>query len=205
MTLILPAFPGITWPRDITWGNFDTTVQKSVSGKIAGSYPNIINPTRRYTISISGLDSSGNIPALTNNSLQALVALFFQCYGRALPFQYTDPEDTIATTQQFGTGDGASVAFQLTRTSSGFVESVFAPLAAPSIYVNGVLKTLTTDYTISNTGKVTFVVAPPLGQPITWTGTYAWWCHWDSDSLDTSEFLSNIHEAQKLSFTTRVF
>ena len=205
MTLILPAFPGISWPRDMSWGNFDTTIQKSVSGKIAGSYPNIVNPTRRYTLSISGLDSSGNSPALTNNSLQLLVALFHQCYGRALPFQYTDPEDTVATAQQFGTGDGTTTVFQLTRTLFGFVEAVFAPLGAPQIYVNGVLKTLTTDYTISATGKVTFVVPPPLGQAVTWTGTYAWWCHWDTDSLDTSEFFSNLHEAQKLSFTTRVF
>ena len=205
MTLSLPAFPGITWPRDITWGNFDTTIQKSVSGKIAGSYPNIINPTRRYTLSISGLDSSGNIPSLTNNSLQQLVSLFHQCYGRALPFQYTDTEDMTATAQQFGTGDGAATVFQLTRTLSGFVEAVFAPLPTPQIYVNGVLMTVTTDYVISATGKVTFTSAPPLGQTVTWTGTYAWWCHWDTDSLDTSEFFANIHEAQKLSFTTRVF
>lgn len=205
MALSLPILPGITWPRGISWGNFDTTIQKSVSGKIAGVYANIISPTRRYNLSISGLDSSGNNPYLQNNSLQTLVGFFHKCYGRALPFQYVDPEDNIVAAQAFGAGDGVTTAFQLTRASGGFVEQVFAPTGAPQIYVAGVLKATPADYSISTIGLVTFTGAPINGAALSWSGNYSWWCHWDTDSLDTNEFFSNYHEAQRLSFTTRIF
>jgi hypothetical protein len=41
-----------------------------------------------------------------------------------------------------------------------------------SIYVDGVLKTLTTDYTVSATGLVTFAAPPAEGAVLTWSGGY---------------------------------
>ncbi len=40
------------------------------------------------------------------------------------------------------------------------------------IYKDGVLLTKTTDYAVSSTGLVTFVVAPGTGAVLTWTGSY---------------------------------
>lgn len=53
----------------------------------------------------------------------------------------------------------------------------FEPVRDPDpasvlIYVAGVLKTLTTDYTVSSTGVVTFVSAPAAAAALSWTGTY---------------------------------
>lgn len=60
--------------------------------------------------------------------------------------------------------DGTSAAYQLAETAITSVDSV---------YVNGVLKTVTTDYTVNlSTGVVTFVVAPATGVDnveIAWT------------------------------------
>jgi len=206
MALILPTMPGITWPRDVSFGMFDTGIQTSVSGKVT-TYANKINPTHRYTINISGLDSTGNNAGLGNNSLNTLQGFFSQCYGRLLPFQYNDADDTSSAIQQnFGTGDGVTKAFQLVRLRGGFVEQVFAPTGTPLIYKGGVLQTVTTNYTIDlNLGIVTFVVAPGNATAVTWTGTYNWWCRFDADTLDTSNFMSGYYEAQKLSFTTVLF
>lgn len=204
MALTLPTLPCITWPVDVSFGQFDTTVQKSVSGREA-HYINRIQPRRTYTIAINGLDSTGTLASLLANSLQTLAGFFHQCYGRALMFQFVDPDDSVATAQSFGVGDGATSLFQLTRLSGGFVESVFAPLGTPLIYVNGPLKTLGTDYTLNlNTGAVSFITPPAAGAALTWTGTYAWWCCWDDDKLDTSKIMGGIYEMQKASFTTQI-
>jgi hypothetical protein len=61
------------------------------------------------------------------------------------------------------TGDGVMTAFT-------FTFKAFAP-SELQVFVNGVLKTLTTDYTVTITqipegGTVTFVTPPPNGQPV---------------------------------------
>lgn len=204
MTLILPKFPGLTFPRDISFGNFNTDVETSVGG-IDNFYINQTNPKRRYTLNIEGLDRTGNNAVLINSSLQILQSFFQQCQGRGLSFQYCDDDDSVASASSFGIGDGVSTVFQLIRSSFGFAENVHAPTGVPSIYSNGTRLTPTTDYTISSTGKVTFTVAPAGAAVLTWTGTYNWWCNWDSDSLDVSEYFAGWFEAQKLTFTTRIF
>jgi len=68
-------------------------------------------------------------------------------------------------TQKFS-GNGSATVYQLLETAIGSVDSV---------YVNGALKTVTTDYTVNLTnGTVTFVSAPATGVNnvvITWTKT----------------------------------
>jgi hypothetical protein len=70
-------------------------------------------------------------------------------------------------TQKFS-GDNVATVYQVLETSIGSVDSV---------YVNGVLQTVTTHYTVSLTnGTVTFVTKPPIGVNnviITWTKTVA--------------------------------
>jgi hypothetical protein len=64
--------------------------------------------------------------------------------------------------ESVGTGDGVTVAFTLAHP----------PVLSGSekVYLNGVLKVLTTDYTIVNaTGVITFVIAPLTGVLVTAT------------------------------------
>lgn len=204
MVLVLPTLPGITWPVDKSVGQFDTTVQTSVSGK-ENRHINRIQPRYTYTIQIAALDSNGTNAGLIYNSLQTLVGFFNQCYGKALSFQYIDPDDYSISSQPFGVGDGATTAFQLCRTLGGFTDNVFAPTGVPKIYSNGALLTAGTNYTINSlTGVVTFTSAPSLGASLTWTGTYVWWCAWDNDALDLSNFASGLYEMKKASFSTKV-
>lgn len=204
MVLVLPTLPGITWPVDKSVGQFDTTVQTSVSGK-ENRHINRIQPRYTYTIQISGLDSNASNAGLIYNSLQTLIGFYNQCYGRALLFQYSDPDDGIVTNQPFGIGDGATTTFQLCRTLGGFTDNVFAPTGNPKIYANGSLLTSGTQYSINVlTGVVTFTTAPSNGVSLTWSGSYAWWCAWDNDALDVSNFSSGLYEVKKISFSTKI-
>ena len=205
MTLYFPSLPGldIALSRDI--GNFSTVTQESVTGKKT-FFPTITQPRYTYTLDVNALWAGAIDTGMGAASLQALVGFYNQCYGSALSFQFTDPDDGAVSAQPFGTGDGATTAFQLVRGLGGFVESVYAPTGTPQIYVGGVLKTAGTDYTINaQSGVVTFATAPASGAALTWTGTFNWWCNWVDDKITVSRILSGIYEAKKLSFMTRIF
>jgi hypothetical protein len=47
-------------------------------------------------------------------------------------FQFNDPNDNSATSEPFGTGDGGTTQFQLTRALGGFAEPVLDPVQGPS-------------------------------------------------------------------------
>ncbi len=77
-------------------------------------------------------------------------------------------------------GDGTTKIFQMTKvrtqgsaTHTRIIKQPQILLPAPLVAISGVLKTLTTDYTINaNTGIVTFVVAPAGASTPTWGGAF---------------------------------
>jgi hypothetical protein len=93
---------------------------------------------------------------------------------------------TGAKTQKFS-GNGSATVFQLAELGIGSVDSV---------YVNGVLKTVTTDYTVDLTnGTVTFVTFPPTGVNnvvITWTKTIAG----DRDTIVKNRYYGGVYYAR---------
>lgn len=133
------------------------------------------------------------------------VATFFEFFntmqGKYLPFLYVDPTDNAVTTQSFGTGDGTTTTFQLSRAVNSWVEPVYG-VYAPTIYVNGVAKTLTTDYTLPGNGKVTFVAAPANGAVLTWTGNFYYLCRFDQDDLPLVQIMSQLWSGAGLKFTS---
>ena len=222
-TPVFPYLPGLSWPVQRA-PVFDTTKQVAMSGRLT-TFANAIQPTYKYTLTIDGLDSDARYPNLGSNSFQTLLGFYNQLLGGALAFNFFDVNDCLATAQPFGTGDGETTAFQLARALGGWADFIYSPLnsgspitvpllnggqgnaaySQPLIYVNGVLKTLTTDYTIGPTGVVTFTSAPAAAAALTWTGNYYWLCNMDEDSLEFSKIMTSTWEAKKISFTTRVF
>ena len=89
------------------------------------------NPLWEFELTFEALASdSQSHPGLQSQSLQAIMGLFLQCQGQFGSFYYFDPTDFSVATQPFGTGDGVTTTFQLTRTLGGFVEDlliIFAP------------------------------------------------------------------------------
>ena len=95
------------------------------------------NPLWEFELTFEGLASdSQSHPGLQSQSLQAIMGLFLQCQGQFGSFTYFDPTDFSVATQPFGTGDGVTTTFQLTRALGGFAEDlliIFAP-TTPSVF-----------------------------------------------------------------------
>lgn len=192
---VFPTFPGLSYPvkRTPVWS---TIQQQSLSGSTP-RYPLWSYPRWKYELTFEVLRQSGAFTELTD-----MAGFYNALRGSAGVFAFPDPSDGAVTAQNFGTGTGAATAFQLVRSFGGFTEPVFAPSGTPQIFVNGVLKTVTTDYTISATGLVTFTTAPGNALPITWTGTFNWLCQFDDDGIELQQDFSGIWLLSALRFTT---
>jgi uncharacterized protein (TIGR02217 family) len=67
-----------------------------------------------------------------------------------------------------------------TQGSFFYVRSITLLASTPVIKINNVI---TTAYTISSSGLVTFTTAPATGQQLTWSGEFDVPVRFDSDSL----------------------
>jgi uncharacterized protein (TIGR02217 family) len=122
---------------------------------------------------------------------QEVLDHFYMVQGRAIGFRFKDWSDFEATTNLFGTGDGSEDTFPLYKsygTSPNlFFRRITRPISAISIYVNDVLKTVTTHYTVNySTGVVTFTAGnePANGATIKWTGEFDIPVRFNTDALD---------------------
>lgn len=192
---VFPTLPGLAWnvTRTPVWS---TVVKTSASGREFRSQM-YSYPIWRYSMSFEVLRANAAFP-----EMQQLVAFFNSVNGSFDTFLYNDPDDNATLSQGLGTGDGTTKTFQLVRYFGGYTEPVWDVNGAPLVYVNGVLQTLTTHYTISATGLITFVTAPPVGQAVAWTGNFYWRCRFLQDSLEFNQFMRQLWELRQVQFTT---
>ncbi len=176
------AIPDYRLPAGIEKGskfsiNFQNVIQEAISGNEQrfAQWSNC-----RATADISyGLQNSTN----PTGDFRAILALYRAHYASLLPFRFKDWSDYSCTDERFGTGDGAETQFQLTKTydpsyillsmagSVLYVRDITLLATTPVIKVDGVTKTVVTDYSISG-GLVTFVTPPANTKPLTWTGEF---------------------------------
>jgi uncharacterized protein (TIGR02217 family) len=188
---IFPSMPGLQLPisRTPIWS---TTSKSSVSGR-RYAFCNYSYPRYKFKLSYSFLRQRGILIELAT-----MVGFFNARGGDFDSFLFSDPDDSAVTLQVIGLGDGSNKLFQLVRTFGGFVEPVYDANSAPQIYLNGVLQTLGSNYTISATGLVTFVAAPGAGVLVTWTGTYYRRMWFSQSSAEFSKFMSNLWELKTI-------
>lgn len=108
--------------------------------------------------------------------------------GRRHSFRFYDYRHNSVTAGSVGTGDGATKVFQLRSTYTYGAQTAYRDetkiRGTPSIYVNGVLQTVTTDYTVNlSTGIVTFVTAPADGAAVTATFEFDVCCRFEQSRL----------------------
>lgn len=117
--------------------------------------------------------------------LQRLVTFFNSKSGGAVAFFFLDRDDNAVLNANFGTGDGTTTIFQLTRTTTigsiTFTEPVRGLNGTPTIYKNGVA---TAAYTMGQLGQIQFTTAPANGAVLTWSGSFFFLCRFDRDELD---------------------
>lgn len=196
----MPAvFPTLTqvvgWPvkRVPEWS---TVRQDALSGKRTRTQ-NFSYPIYRYELTFKLLRT-----AAAYLEWQTLQGFINQQLGGAGLWLYDDVNDDTATAQSFGTGDGATTAFQLVRTLGGFGEPVFFPNVITNVKINGVTKTVNVDYTVGNYGVITFTGAPAGGAALTWNGTFYWGCRFDDDQFGFQAEYSGIMSMRSLKFST---
>lgn len=192
---VFPVLAGLKWDVGLS-PQFSTRVQRSVSGmELRANF--MAYPLWTFKLAYEVLRDD-----VANNELKQLVGFFLARRGMFDSFLYSNPSDHSATAEPFGTGAGVATQFQLTRSYGGFTEPVQNVNGAPSIYVAGVLKTVTTDYTISSTGLVAFTVAPTGA--LTWTGSYYYRVRFLQDAADFNQFLQDLWDLKKMEFVGAV-
>lgn len=193
---------GLTYgfPRRPTW---KTLVQEAVSGKDSAiglqQYP-----IYEWELDFELLDNS-----LAVSELKKIEGLFNAMNGRFDTFLFTDPRFNTAADEQFGIGDGAKTAFQVTAAfknsgGPGAPEIIQNFNGTPTIKKAGVTQTSPTNYTMGPTGIVTFTTAPGSGQVLTWSGSFYYRCRFLTDTQDFVEFMRNLYETRKLAFRQRI-
>ena len=186
---VFPTLPGIGWSvmKTPMWS---TALQAATSGREVRVGLRS-SPLYKFAMTFNFLRSDASWA-----ELQALMAFYNARNGMYDSFLFTDATDSAVTAQVFGSGNG-STAFQLTRSYGGYSEAVCNLNGAPLIYINSVLKTVTTDYTLSSAGVVTFTTPPAGGASLTWTGGYYYRCRFFSDSLEHEQFMNTLWTVKK--------
>lgn len=131
----------------------------------------------------------------SGEDMDEIRAFFYVCFGKASGFRFKDWTDYyigFSAPQLIGTGDGAATTFQAYRKYTvgayTFYRKITRLVAGTiSVYVNGVLKTVTTHYTVNvDTGIVTFTGGntPPMGQIVAMQAQFDVPVRFDIDKLD---------------------
>ena len=188
---VYPTLPGLAWSV-FKMPKWKTLIQASVSGKETRAALQAY-PIYKITVTYEFLRSSVAFP-----ELQTLMGFFNLRQGSFDNFLFTDPNDSSVVAQNIGTGTGALTKFQLTRTYGSFTEPVMNVNGTAQIYVNGVLKTAGSDYTIDTLGMVTFATAPISTAAITWTGSYYHRCRFNADEYDFENFMYQLWTLKKV-------
>lgn len=194
---VFPALPGRQWDisKTAVWSSI---VQTSVSGmELRGSY--FQYPLWHWTLKYDFLRADRGF-----TEFQTLAGFFNARQGSFDSFLYDDPSDDLIADvppyMTFGTGDGATVAFQLGRALGGVFEPIYNLNGTAKVYVNGTLKTAGSDYTLSAAGLVTFAAAPTAAAVIAWSGAYYWRVRFAASTAEFVEFANNFWKLGKLEF-----
>lgn len=128
----------------------------------------------------------------TQAQLDALIAFFRARKGKAHGFRFKDWTDYQIIGQILGEGDGIATTFPLIKTyDSGSISenrNITKPVqGSVEIYVNSVLQTENTDYTLNcATGIVSFTAAPGVEEIVSADGEFDVPVRFDTDRLIAS-------------------
>ena len=186
----------LTQQRTPVWS---TQVQQSLSGKET-RISRRSSPLMKFELAFEVLQDSTNLAV---SDLKRLLGFYNAMQGSYDTFLYSDPNFNSVSAHSYGTGDGVTTSFQVAATYKdstgiGWPEAIQNFNGTPAFYNNGSLQTLTTHYTLSGTGVITYTTAPAAGVALTWTGGFYYRCRFLDDSLSLQEIVSRWWELRKL-------
>lgn len=181
---------GLTLDRTKT-PQFSTNIQKSVSGYEVRT-PLMAYPLWSFTLKYEFLRDEE-----ATNELKTLAGFYLLCKGSYETFYFKDPFDYTVTNQVFAVADGTTKDYQLVRPYGNYIELIQAPKNF-TIYKNGVS---TVEYVEKN-GVISFTLAPASGTQLSWSGEFYYPCRFLEDKVDFTQFMYNLWDAKKISFTS---
>ena len=189
---VLPRMPGQTLlsKKAPEWS---TGVQKATSGRR--------RTTAYYSAPLWSFQISYNAvrkrPGLDEWS--RLMDFFNSRKGQFGEFLYFDRSDHQVKLHRFGTGDGTTVTFQLSRAIGSWGEPVYGVVNIDVLTVGGAP---VSSYNVDELGRITFAVPPPNGASLVWSGAFFFRCAFDADSLDGAQPFRTIWEMKNVAFTS---
>jgi len=205
---VFPSLPGLGFDviRTPMWSNNRQTAVSGVDTLIAyWSFPKW-----QYELTYNFL-RQGTRDNDDYSEFATLAAFFNTMMGQFDSFLYDDSDDDSVTGQGIGTGDGATLNFQLVRAMIGppsFVEPILAPNVVSAVYVDGVVVSAS-NYTVNAWGTTTPGVisfhsghAPAAGKAVTADFTYYFPCRFNDDTLTFNKFMNQLYAAKSVKFTT---
>jgi len=211
---VFPTLPGLTFSvtkRPI--GNFGVAEATS-GGEVRINYWE--NPLWEWDLTYDYLPDFAGTGGISPSDLKAMMGFYVSTGCGFSAFCYTDPDDHVVLGQPLGTGDGTTTNFNLVRTfglpaygtstdNIGYVNTggpVLNGHGTFNLYVNGVLKTQGTDYTIINTTPmaqyVVLTSAPPAGEEVTVDMTYYYWVRFLDPKYDFEKFMNQLWSLKKI-------
>jgi len=204
------AFPTYRLPPDVETGmvggpTYMNVIQEAISGQ--EQRVRVWARCRgEWDIGYTILDT-----AETAGTFRAVVALFRAHFANLYPFPFKDWGDYQLTDEIIGIGDGSDTTFQIIKVydpsrillatpgSRTYVREIYLPRSGLVVKVNGVTKTIATDYTIGSTGIITFTSAPANTHAITVTGEFDVPVRFNTNKLDLVINELNIAQINSLS------
>jgi uncharacterized protein (TIGR02217 family) len=121
--------------------------------------------------------------------IATLRAFWYGVRGDFKSWLLKDWTDFQLVNEEIGTGDGSDLTFQVTKTYGDYVRIIrYLKAGTLVVKVDGVVKTLTTHYTVSSTGSITFTMgnAPPNGDAVTVDGDFYVLVRFEGDAFEPS-------------------
>jgi len=137
---------------------------------------------------------------ITQVEMEEIANFFITCRGAYSPFWFKDLSLSI-TSNQIGTGTNSATAFQLIRSFGDYEKNVIKVDSSMfTVWLDDVLQSAPTDFTLNNSGVVTFASAPSSGAVITATHDFYFLVRFAVDAVNYEYFLHQLFNQRSVEF-----
>ena len=212
------SFPNLTLPRGLGW-NYKKSPKYSTIMQVPQSmrHPAVATLQQGVIYEFELVFNYLKVAGVTTANDVAYLQAFYEALRGGYGWFTFDPSqynlDTLSVSQDItqivngfsGVGDGVTTVFPLWRSTSAlgggsvtFCEMIQNVTGLFGVYVNGVLQSFGSFTQTNFPASITFSVAPPANQVVSWNGTYNYLCRFDEDQLDFNEFMYQLWELKSL-------
>lgn len=187
------TLPGIGFSVEKT-PIFQTRIMRAASGREVRA-EDYRYPLWRMVLVIEFLRDKASLGL---NELNTLRNFYLATRGASVPFLLEDPDDSLATAQTAGVGDGVTTQFQLHHSyvAAGFSDRVTAPKVVSNVFVSGVDPG---GWTVNAATGVVTMASPPAGAAvITATFSFYFRMRFVEDSMPFEKFMHKLWEVKQI-------